>query len=92
MIIFLVTLTGLYGYIIGKLIFYQNFTCYRSQVSCRVHVNGIRGKSTVTRYVGAVFREAGYHTFGKTTGTAARILRPNGSDLDFNCRYVLPYK
>ena len=83
MIIFLVTLTGLYGYIIWKLIFYQNFTCYRSQVSCRVHVNGIRGKSTVTRYVSAIFREAGYHTFGKTTGTAARILRPDGSDLDF---------
>ncbi|MEB3248659.1 MAG: poly-gamma-glutamate synthase PgsB [Merismopediaceae bacterium] len=81
--IFLVALTGLYGYIIWKLIFYQRFTFQRSQVDCRVHVNGIRGKSTVTRYVSAVFREAGYHTFGKTTGTAARILRPDGSDLDF---------
>jgi poly-gamma-glutamate synthase PgsB/CapB len=33
--------------------------------------------------VTSVFREAGYHTFGKTTGSAARILRPDGQDYDF---------
>ncbi|MGK7916444.1 MAG: poly-gamma-glutamate synthase PgsB [Prochloraceae cyanobacterium] len=60
-----------------------NFIRQRNKINCRVHVNGIRGKSTITRYVSAVFREAGYYTFGKTTGSAARILRPNGQDYDF---------
>lgn len=40
----------------------------------RVHVNGIRGKSSVTRLVAATLREGGVKTAAKTTGTAARIL------------------
>lgn len=40
----------------------------------RVHVNGIRGKSSVTRLVAAVLREGGINTVGKTTGTAARLI------------------
>lgn len=52
----------------------------RDQIGWRVHVNGIRGKSTVTRYVAAIFRAAGHRTFGKTTGSAARLLNPDGSD------------
>ena len=36
----------------------------------RVNVNGIRGKSTVTRLVTAILAEEGYNVVGKTTGTA----------------------
>jgi poly-gamma-glutamate synthase PgsB/CapB len=67
----------------AKFASYLAFTQQRDTIGCRVHVNGIRGKSTVTRYLSAVFREAGYYTFGKTTGSAARILQPDGQDYDF---------
>lgn len=58
----------------------------RDQIGWRVHVNGIRGKSTVTRYLAAIFRAAGYRTLGKTTGSAARILQADGHDVDFGRR------
>ncbi|MEW5859073.1 MAG: poly-gamma-glutamate synthase PgsB [Cyanobacteriota bacterium] len=83
MSIFLLSLTSLYLYISWALISYVSFKKKREEIEWRVHINGIRGKSTVTRYTAAVFREAGYHTFGKTTGSAARILRPDGEDFDF---------
>ncbi|MEW5783748.1 MAG: poly-gamma-glutamate synthase PgsB [Bacillota bacterium] len=43
-------------------------------VPIRINVNGIRGKSTVTRLITAVLKEAGIKVVGKTTGTAARML------------------
>jgi len=47
----------------------------------RIYVNGIRGKSTVTRLIAGVLREAGIQTIGKTTGSAAMILLPNGKEI-----------
>jgi poly-gamma-glutamate synthase PgsB/CapB len=78
--------SSVYLYIAWILLSYQYFQHQRDKIPFRVHVNGIRGKSTITRYVSAVFREAKYHTFGKTTGSAARILRPDGQDYDFKRR------
>ncbi len=46
----------------------------------RVHVNGIRGKSTVTRLVAGVLREGGYVTVAKTTGSAARVIERRGDE------------
>lgn len=43
-------------------------------IPVRVNVNGIRGKSTVTRLITGMLQEAGYQTVGKTTGTDARML------------------
>lgn len=83
MSIFLLSLMSFYLYTTWLLVSYLNFQKKRRKIQWRVHVNGIRGKSTITRYVTAVFRAAGYHTFGKTTGSAARILRPDGQDFDF---------
>jgi len=40
------------------------------QLDVRVHVNGIRGKSTVTRLVAGVLREGSLVTVAKTTGSA----------------------
>ncbi|MDH4147860.1 MAG: poly-gamma-glutamate synthase PgsB [Acidimicrobiia bacterium] len=51
-----------------------------SNLTHRVHVNGIRGKSTVTRLIAGVLREAGLVTLAKTTGTAAAIIDPDGKD------------
>lgn len=46
----------------------------------RVNVNGIRGKSTVTRLITGIIKEAGYKTIGKTTGTSARMIYWNTSE------------
>lgn len=46
----------------------------------RIHVNGIRGKSTVTRLLAGVLREGGYVTLAKTTGSAARVIAPTGAE------------
>ena len=50
-------------------------------IPLRVNVNGIRGKSTVTRLVTSVLAEGGYNVVGKTTGTAARLIYPDGSEV-----------
>ncbi|MEM7033613.1 MAG: poly-gamma-glutamate synthase PgsB, partial [Chloroflexota bacterium] len=50
------------------------------QLQWRIHVNGIRGKSTVTRLIAGVLREGGYRTVAKTTGSAARIIHEDGNE------------
>lgn len=50
------------------------------QLDVRVHVNGIRGKSTVTRLVAGALREGGLVTLAKTTGSAARVIDPTGGE------------
>jgi len=49
-------------------------------VPVRVHVNGTRGKSTVTRLIWSALREAGIPAVAKTTGTAPRVLLPDGRE------------
>ncbi|MFJ1118759.1 poly-gamma-glutamate synthase PgsB [Bacillus thuringiensis] len=43
-------------------------------IPIRINVNGIRGKSTVTRLITGVVKEANYKVIGKTTGTSARMI------------------
>ena len=52
----------------------------RKRFKVVIHVNGTRGKSTVTRMIHAVLREAGYRAWGKTTGTEPRLLLPDGTE------------
>ncbi len=82
MTIFLLVTMGAYVYTAFCVRSYRQFQERMQAIDWRIHVNGIRGKSTVTRYIAAIFRDAGYHTFGKTTGSAARILQPDGQDAD----------
>ena len=49
-------------------------------IPLRVHVNGTRGKSSVTRLIAAGLREGGLRTFAKTTGTAPRVIDAEGKD------------
>jgi poly-gamma-glutamate synthase PgsB/CapB len=51
-----------------------------SQLNYRIHVNGIRGKSSVTRLIGQIMRENGIKTFTKTTGSAARLIDHHGNE------------
>ena len=49
-------------------------------IALRIHVNGTRGKSSVTRLIAAGFREAGIKTFAKVTGTSPRVIDNKGKD------------
>lgn len=59
-------------------------TCYRrklARIPTRIHVNGTRGKSSVTRLIAAGLRQGGIRTCAKTTGTLARMIFPDGREL-----------
>lgn len=47
----------------------------------RIHVNGTRGKSSVTRLIGAGLRAGGLATLTKVTGTFPRLILSDGSDV-----------
>jgi poly-gamma-glutamate synthase PgsB/CapB len=49
-------------------------------IPIRIHVNGSRGKSSVTRLLASALRESGKRTFAKTTGSKARMILPDGSE------------
>src|SRR5512147_1798606 len=53
-----------------------------ARIPVRVHVNGTRGKSSVTRLIAGGLRASGRRTFAKTTGTMARMILPDGSETD----------
>lgn len=52
------------------------------RIPIRIHVNGTRGKSSVTRLIAGGLRAGGIRTFAKTTGTQPRMIRPDGSEVD----------
>ena len=51
-----------------------------ARVPIRVHVNGIRGKSTITRYIAAALNAGGLATVAKTTGSATRLIAADGTE------------
>ncbi len=51
-----------------------------ARLPIRVHINGTRGKSSVTRLLVAGLRSGGIKVLGKVTGTEARLLLPDGSE------------
>ncbi len=50
------------------------------RIPIRIHVNGTRGKSSVTRLIAAGLRAGGIVTCAKTTGTLPRMILPDGSE------------
>ena len=57
-----------------------------NSIDIRIVVNGSRGKSSVTRLIAAGLRAAGVKVFAKTTGTAARMVYPDGNEAPINRR------
>lgn len=51
-------------------------------IPIRIHVNGTRGKSSVTRLIGAALREGGIKTITKVTGTYPRLILDDGCEVD----------
>src|SRR6187402_1966733 len=60
--------------IVERLLHERNLQAF----SIRVHVNGTRGKSSVTRLIAAGLRAGGVRTCAKTTGTLPRLIHPDG--------------
>ena len=52
-----------------------------ARIPIRIHVNGTRGKTSVTRLIAAGLREAGVRCLAKTTGTVPRFILPNGREV-----------
>ena len=55
-----------------------------AKIPIRIHVNGIRGKSSVVRLIAAGLRHAGLNTLAKTTGTIPRIINSDGKDVELH--------
>jgi len=53
------------------------------RVPIRIHVNGTRGKSSVTRLIAAGLRGGGIRTCAKTTGSTASMIFADGSEYPF---------
>ncbi|MCB5910915.1 poly-gamma-glutamate synthase PgsB [Streptomyces pinistramenti] len=51
-----------------------------ARIPTRVLVNGIRGKSSITRLCAGALRGGGLTTVAKTTGTAARFIHPDATE------------
>lgn len=51
-------------------------------IPIRIHVNGTRGKSSVTRLIGSALSEAGIKTITKVTGTFPRLILDDGTETE----------
>lgn len=56
----------------------------RKKLKYLIHINGIRGKSTVSRLVDAGMRSAGYKVFTKATGSSPRIIDIHNEEYEIN--------
>lgn len=73
-----VIVLGMLGYGIWE---YMTHLRRLSSIPLRIHVNGTRGKSSVTRLIAAGLRAGGYRTMAKTTGTLPRIIDLEGKEV-----------
>ena len=68
------------GFVIAVGVEYGRHRRNLAAIPIRLHVNGTRGKSSVTRLLVWALNEAGIKTFGKTTGTLPRMIFPDGKE------------
>ena len=66
--------------ILNWLIEYYRHLQNVNSIRIRVHVNGTRGKSSLTRLIAAGFRAGKLRTVAKTTGTLPRFILPDGRE------------
>ncbi len=77
-VLFLVILLGIFVVMVTSEFAKHSLNLRR--IPIRIHVNGTRGKSSVTRLLTAALNRAGIRTYGKTTGTLPRMLTPDGRE------------
>jgi len=75
--IFFFILAAILSYLIGERMLHMRRL---RRIPIRIHVNGTRGKSSVTRLIAAALRKNGVRTLAKTTGTQAVWILPDGRE------------
>ncbi|MBK6910016.1 MAG: poly-gamma-glutamate synthase PgsB [bacterium] len=83
MVFLTVAFIALLAYAVAE--YYQHQRRARS-IPIRIHVNGTRGKSSVTRLIAAGLRAGGIRTVAKTTGTLPRIIDVDGLEIPIKRR------
>ena len=78
-------MTGLLGSVFSLYLLYLLWEAYTVRIARRkldhvIHVNGTRGKSTVSRLIEAGLRAGGLRVFCKTTGTDPMTIDVNGRE------------
>lgn len=76
-ILFGILITCIFVYLIYEK--YQNDRCVKSFTHI-IHVNGTRGKTTLSRMIYEGLSNSGYKTFVKTTGTRATYIDVSGNE------------
>ena len=74
----LVLLSLFIAFVIAGIFEYSKHQAVIGGIPIRIHVNGSRGKSSVTRLIAAGLRAGGIKTLAKTTGSAPRIIDESG--------------
>lgn len=69
-------------YIAYLMLEYKGNSKRRAKIKYVVHVNGTRGKSTVSRLIDAGLRNDGYRVVTKTTGTSPRLIDVDGNEVE----------
>lgn len=69
--------------LIAIVLLFIEYTVHRKKINTipiRIHINGTRGKSSVTRLIGAGLREGGIKCITKVTGTFPRLILMDGTE------------
>ncbi|MFF5172771.1 poly-gamma-glutamate synthase PgsB [Micromonospora sp. NPDC000089] len=78
--LYLVFLLACLGLLVGGIVEQRNHHRSLHSIPHRVLVNGIRGKSSITRLTAGALRGGKLVVVAKTTGTAARFIFPDASE------------
>lgn len=78
--LYVVLLVGAFTLLICGVVEQRRHNANLAVIGHRVLVNGIRGKSSITRLCAGALRSGGLITVAKTTGTAARFIRPDATE------------
>lgn len=74
----LIVVGALVGLLAGEYLWHSRA---RRRIPIRIHVNGIRGKSSVVRLIAAGLRAGDVRTWAKVTGTLPNVVDETGADI-----------
>lgn len=78
--LYIVYTISLFGLLVAGIVEQRRHDRNLDAIPVRVLVNGIRGKSSITRLTAGALRGGDVRTVAKTTGTAARFIFPDASE------------
>jgi len=88
--LFIVHVVATTGLFVGGIVEGRRHRASLARIRHRIHVNGIRGKSSTTRLCAGALRGGGLTAVAKTTGTAARFIHPDGFEEPVRRKFDIP--